>query len=359
MTHMVPVVSSHMLDGFADFAAGIGLDAKQLYASAGLPLTIREEQEAVPLNDVANLLDAAARHANPKRPCLGIEFARDFPVGGIGALGFLLVNAPTIRAALMCTARYVSMIVAPIEMEYSEGDGGVGCVTWSYPPSFSAPRQQFISFAAAGILARLRLFTGETWAPLGVEFEFRQLECPDIVLANFGSRVSYNCPVNKVYFDPTTLATANPHANPRLFRVLTCIASDKLSLKLEPNDIVSRTQRQIQRQLGNARVDLDSIATTLGITARVLQRQLKQADTTFEALLRESRHGMGEHLVKDTDLPLTEIAHALGFGELSSFTRAFKADFKMSPRDYRQSFRDSGLAGVRLPDDEADYDASG
>jgi AraC-like DNA-binding protein len=45
---------------------------------------------------------------------------------------------------------------------------------------------------------------------------------------------------------------------------------------------------------------------------------------------------MAEHYIKETALPLTEIAFLLGFSELSAFSRAAKQWFGRTPRELRK-----------------------
>lgn len=87
------------------------------------------------------------------------------------------------------------------------------------------------------------------------------------------------------------------------------------------------------------------------LTLRALARQ---ADTSVRTLSRrfESETGMsalrwvGERrierarrLLEDTDLSVTDIAFATGFGSLSTFRRQFAIATSTTPRDYRHTFR--------------------
>ena len=74
------------------------------------------------------------------------------------------------------------------------------------------------------------------------------------------------------------------------------------------------------------------------LTARQLQWKLEQDETTFEKEVSETRRLLAERLLTSTDLTMTQIAAAVGFSELSSFTRACsKTWFGVSPREYRAS----------------------
>jgi AraC-like DNA-binding protein len=58
---------------------------------------------------------------------------------------------------------------------------------------------------------------------------------------------------------------------------------------------------------------------------------------TFQDLVTAARQELALHYLQDPDIPLTEIAHCLGYSELSAFSRAFRAWTGMSPQRYRRS----------------------
>jgi PAS domain S-box-containing protein len=67
--------------------------------------------------------------------------------------------------------------------------------------------------------------------------------------------------------------------------------------------------------------------------------RLERSGTSFERLLNATRAHIAEHLLRDTDRSLTEIAFDLGFSDPSAFTRAARRWFNMPPRVYRQMQR--------------------
>ncbi|RMD82206.1 MAG: AraC family transcriptional regulator [Lentisphaerae bacterium] len=56
-----------------------------------------------------------------------------------------------------------------------------------------------------------------------------------------------------------------------------------------------------------------------------------------QAFLIHCRLQAAVTLLRGTDLPIAEIAYQCGFGSLSSFNRAFRSQFRKSPREYRSS----------------------
>ena len=87
--------------------------------------------------------------------------------------------------------------------------------------------------------------------------------------------------------------------------------------------------------LGETR--LEEVAETLDLHPRALNRRLNAEGTNFRALREKARHLVASQLLLSTRLPVTEIALALGYSELSSFTHAFQRWAGVAPVRWRET----------------------
>lgn len=112
--------------------------------------------------------------------------------------------------------------------------------------------------------------------------------------------------------------------------------------------------RAVQLILGGA---LDhgteaTLADRLCVSPRHLRRMfVANLGVTPDGLARSARAHFARRLLDDTDLSVTEIAYATGFGSLRQFNRVFRTVFRASPRELRAKRRrsdrlaaDGGLA---------------
>jgi AraC family transcriptional regulator, regulatory protein of adaptative response / DNA-3-methyladenine glycosylase II len=80
----------------------------------------------------------------------------------------------------------------------------------------------------------------------------------------------------------------------------------------------------------------DDLARRLGISGRHLRRLFRaHLGVTPDGLARSARAHFARRLLDDTDLSVTEIAFATGFGSLRQFNRACREVFHDSPRGLR------------------------
>ena len=100
----------------------------------------------------------------------------------------------------------------------------------------------------------------------------------------------------------------------------------------------------------------DDLARRLGVSARHLRRLFAEhVGTTPDRLARSNRTHFARRLLDDTDLSVTDIAWASGFGSLRQLNRAFQEVFRSSPTELRARRRradrlvaDGGLT-LRMP----------
>lgn len=90
---------------------------------------------------------------------------------------------------------------------------------------------------------------------------------------------------------------------------------------------------------------VEALAERLGVGGRHLTRLFRRhLDTTPLAAARTARVQRAKRLIDTTDLGMTEIALAAGFGSLRSFNAAFQQVYRRAPTTIRRSG-----SGKRLP----------
>lgn len=332
-----PIVRASVLMGFDSFLTQQGIDAKTLYAKAGLPAPELIDLETdLSANGVAQLFEDASRAAND--PCIGLAWAEAFPIGGTGLVGYLLLNSPTIGAAMGTVARYAVLFRQPMIVQFEENDDG-GLLWWRWPEALTAPYTQYGTFSLALFILRLRMVTEAKWEPLSVELQGEPLTCKEKVRQILGPNVQFGSDKNALQVDTVTLNTPIPTADPRLRPILEKLGEQMIAEVPALGDIASVVRNAILDLLPLRRASLEDVATHLGLSGRTLQTRLAQASTTFENVLSDTLKSRAEHLLRTADLSLTDIAMLLGFSELSAFTRASHRWFGHAPSAQRQLLR--------------------
>ena len=97
-----------------------------------------------------------------------------------------------------------------------------------------------------------------------------------------------------------------------------------------------RVRAALLEALPSGLVAMEAVARKLAVSTRTLQRRLEAEGTTYGALVRRTRETLARHYLQHTALPISDIAFLLGFGEASSFHRAFREWTGVTPEHLRR-----------------------
>lgn len=327
------------------------LDFNSAAASCGFPIdSIEDPMRTLPLRVVADLFVVASRAVGD---CgLAIKVAEEFVAsnGGrtTGLMGYLASAAPTVRVFLECIAGFAPLLVTGVEVGFAER-GGLGKLFWRAPADFEIAIKPLGLFIAATLVHRVRTAAGPGWVPLAVTFEHKAPMATTAELGVFGSRVMFDAEMTSITVDAATLAKPMPTANPELFAIFTHHAKLLMPEIAGEADMVTQVRRALRVRIATESATLDAVAKDLGLPPRVMQRRLERLGLTFEKVLDDVRCTIAERLLRETDRPIMQVAHEVGYGSQSTFTRAVRRWLQDSPRAYRQRFRDQ----VRASNDAA------
>lgn len=361
MRDRIPYIRATVFDGLLQFVAHerMSVDVPMLMREHGLdPDTAFKTDVYVPLEPVSHFLERTA--ALTGRPCFGLDYAAFYPVGASGSLGYLLAHAPTMHDALQNLLTYIPAFTSLAHFELKDDEGGARYLEWIFPLEFTAAMPQYVSFALALVILRLRHIAGPKWVPMRVDLIHHELPCVEKYTALFGSRVRFEAAHNRMWLDPTTLAISHQASDARIYRTAKQAGDSEMQTleAMRPRhgpDIVSQVRDHLIKVMADGALDLDSVAAGLGLDARRLQYMLEQARTTFSDQVSETRRLRATQLLSATDQPMSEIAAALGFAEMSSFSRACRESwFGMAPSKYRQRVRAEGMPPPKVATAAAD-----
>ncbi|MDX2092833.1 MAG: AlkA N-terminal domain-containing protein [Kofleriaceae bacterium] len=94
---------------------------------------------------------------------------------------------------------------------------------------------------------------------------------------------------------------------------------------------------------------IDDLAAELGVSARHLRRATEARLGVSPVELAQTRRlALAKQLLQDTQLPITEVAFAAGFGSVRRFNAAFEERMGSAPSAIRRAHAATSTGGVRL-----------
>ena len=89
------------------------------------------------------------------------------------------------------------------------------------------------------------------------------------------------------------------------------------------------------REAEDSRPTLEQLARFVNISPRTLARYLDAENTSFRDLSLQVRTERARRLLADGDLSVTQIAYRLGYTDVASFVRSFRAQTGRTPGSLR------------------------
>jgi AraC-like DNA-binding protein len=83
---------------------------------------------------------------------------------------------------------------------------------------------------------------------------------------------------------------------------------------------------------------LESIARANQVSPRTIERHLNRENISFRELLHETRFERACQLLGGSPIPVSQVAHQLGFSNAANFSRAFRRVIGTTPAIFRERF---------------------
>jgi len=311
------------IDGARCLAAA-GIDEATLHDPDGL-ITLRQE-----LTFIATMLKSVERPAE-----FGLEVGSRYRLTIYGVWGLAIVSSATIRESINVADRFIDLTYACTRVAHRM----TGSRFFIEYDDFDVP-EDVRQFALARDIAGAHVIWNASFDP--VRIERCQLRLPRPADTSpyeriFGTTPEFDSPYTRFTFDGRYLDVRLPSASP-----LTAEAS-----LMKCRDLQARLRSRVT-VAGRVREELlsndynqsqERVAAALNLSVRTLRRQLAEEGTSFRLLGEEVRMRKAEEFLS-AGLSVQQVSNRVGYGDPSSFIRAFIRWNGDSPRRWTRSHED-------------------
>lgn len=154
--------------------------------------------------------------------------------------------------------------------------------------------------------------------------------------ALFGNQIRFDAGANQLRFRKKFLDLPISLSNPVARRVAEAQCQEEMRSLEAVTSIAERVRRVLESVRDGRHPGIDNVATQLGMSPRTLRRQLNAEGQKFQGILDGIHHRRSLELLRRTDLGIDEITYRLGYGDPSSFGRAFRKWKGISPSAWRE-----------------------
>jgi AraC-like DNA-binding protein len=311
-----------------------GVDVAALSARLGLPADAAAREEIrVTLASLRAFWEEAEQATGDAM--FGLHLAQSFPRGSYGVPEFVGRHAPTVRDALASFVRYQAFLHdLPLVTLQPRAEGAIAVEheVAGEPEGIGRHGNEFV---VAALVRYCRELVGERVVPQRVWIAHAARgDSSELVRFLGTSDVDFGRGRNGLLLDAATLARPVYRADAALLPVLDSLAARVVPPKDEEGSL-SSVRAQVRARLGDS-PSLEGIASAVQVSARTLQRRLREASTTFVALVEDVRRETAIELLADERLGVGEVGARLGFAQPRTFSRAFKRWTGLTPLEYRR-----------------------
>ena len=178
----------------------------------------------------------------------------------------------------------------------------------------------------------LRLL-GKQFDNVTVEFSHAEALPISAYQGYFSGPVQFNCEYDQLTI-PAALADAPLTTSNEQQRIAAKHTLDQSQQKLEA-DLIQQVIVVLQQLLSSGNLSIESVANTLAMSKRSLQRRLAERGINFRHLVELQRIEVASRYLSSSRTDITLIAEIVGYTDPGNFCRAFKRVKGVSPRQWR------------------------
>jgi AraC-like DNA-binding protein len=294
---------------------------------------LRDPDARIPLDAVARLWRVAASHIPD--PAFGLRLGAETSVREWGIVGYAVAFSNTLGSALNRFAHY-SRVVSDALVVRIDTERDATWVRLDVQPALRAFRPA-VDARLAALLSACREMVAAPVTPLLVQLSYRQPADVKDYERFFGAPLEFGALASSFLLRSEDLARRVAVADQTLVGYLETLADQTLASISQERTLREQVYRVLWSELSERTPTLEGVARTLGVSARTLQRQLRQQGTSFAAVLTALRREMAPSLLRDGQNGVAEVAFLLGYEDPSAFRRAFQRWFGRSPRSFRSA----------------------
>lgn len=265
---------------------------------------------------------------------VGLDFAGQATPGAYGIVALRDMTSDTFGDALQRHCRHHRVLKDDVSAILREAPTTV-TVFLATPAGRLGASPAMAEAAVAPYAIHARAWTGIDAPPEEVRFEHPRPASVEAYERLFRCPVYFGQSVTSIRFSRAVLELPLLHAQRELCEYLEASAEQELA-RLYLGDLAEIVYQAVAAQLERGDASVATVARSLGLGVRTLQRRLKEESVRYHEVVDSVRHHRALELLLAPDVPVARISDRLGFSDPRAFRRAFARWTGISPDRYRR-----------------------
>lgn len=329
-SNTIPFTRAAILLPFVAYLESHGVPTQHYLRKTNIPISLLDTPQApVPLYLGYRFMESVAKNEGIDN--LGLKVGENTTLNDIGAFGHILQQTRTIYEYLQTGVRLVDSVTSGERFWLTE-DGDNIKFNHYIPAVNDYCRQQSDWFTFIITINTIHKATDGQWKPkelcLGSGYQGKlpsQELLSDTEIVKDAKYSYFTLPKSVLKLPMPELFTNESPADD----------SQQRADSIHPSAFFRSLVVFIETLLVESYPDVNLAAEAAGISTRTLQRRLANMGLSYTKVVNDTRMGLATRWLVTTDMPIKEVADALGYGDASNFTRAFRCQTGVTPKEYR------------------------
>lgn len=312
-----------------------GVDVPSLLEQAGVsPAALYAADGQLTPQQVERL--AALASEQVQRSDLGFELGRLLKLSSHDILGYALLSAPTLDAALRLAARFFSLVTPTYTMRYLPSPEQAELRFVPRLPLTTAVLDFHLEAIAVAFHEHIRTLLGDASLPSQLYFSFAEPKHVTRYKELLGATPHFSqdgLPGARILLPGALLGRPLAMADAHAMRMAESRCAELLA-RITRNASLGAWTKMMLSEAADAAHSLPELAGILNLSPRTLERRLAQEGAGFRGLALEARHARACALLSARQLSVTQIAYQLGYGDVANFSRAFRKQAGVPPSQW-------------------------
>ena len=299
-----------------------------------------EGDRLVNLRDIARLLEYSVEVTQCER--LPFYLAESQDMSYLGALGLLLQTSATVGDVLREIRDYHHVHISAATWTLATAEQTASLDFWVKSQDISAlQRRLVVELALAQASTLIAIVSGNRAELSKVRLHFDYPQGRQSYRHFFKVPIEFNTESSGLDFPIDLLDQPVAPTHAALHEMVRSQISAQAA-KDRQQDMAEEVRVIIRNLLPTGLCTVERVAGYYSCDKRTLQRYLREEnDTSYQELLDDVRFEMVENYLRESNMPITQLACIVGFTDPSNFARAFRQRYSVSPRSWRQAHRDA------------------
>ncbi|MGB7739202.1 MAG: AraC family transcriptional regulator ligand-binding domain-containing protein [Steroidobacteraceae bacterium] len=313
--------------------AGLGVELRDVMDAAGLPAGIFDDPDTlVAYADLGRLMEVSAQLSNCDH--IALLMAQGIRLADMGLAGEVAFCGENAGDGLQRFVRYFTLQNTAATLNLITSDG-LTRFLYAIAGHKMVDTRHFQLGALTVAFNVLQDLCGPKWLPAAVTIASKAPSNLRPCQNFFRAPLSFNSDQSAIFFESHWLDRPLPQADPSVRAQIESRARERQAALM--TDFPATVRRLLRKQVVHGECSMDCVAAICGVHRRALHRMLQRHGVLFSEILESVQSEVACQLLRDTGMPVQQIAESLRYSSAANFATAFRHWTGVTPTEYRRS----------------------